>query len=421
MKGYNYYDDIEKLKSEIELYKRLISHIPFSFTYHDSHLGVEVHKSEGGSFSIKETEETVEKSSLFQLVSDHNIYFDHFDKIERFLTKILDLVPHHIVFIDKNGIITLCNMQTAKDYNINRDEIIGKHIRELLRIPDEKIVTLETAKTGKEVYDKEVLDRNYGIMNTRIIYDRDGSIKRVIGTFQFLNKIKEAEKQALAGRIAAGIAHEIRNPLTTVRGYLQLLQNRVKPELTDLFKSLLIPELDRANKIITDLLRIAKPSDTKEERFQVKEFFLDYAGKFFNSEAFLYNVKIEYDISPESGECYIEGDRDELLQVFMNLFNNSLNAKGDKPLVIQIRTERLNNEVKITFRDNGTGIPESILNHIFDPFFTTKEEGTGLGLSVSRKIIENHKGSIDVSSSEKGTVFTVLLPIIHTNETADRD
>jgi signal transduction histidine kinase len=333
-----------------------------------------------------------------------------FEKLESFLNPILDLVPHHIVFIDGNGLITLCNLQAARDLHADRREIVGRHIRELLRIPDDKINLLESLRTKKPIVNREVLDKNYGINNTRIILDEKGNVKRVLGAFQFLNGVKEAEKQALAGRIAAGIAHEIRNPLTTVRGYLQLLQSKMNQEVSELFSSLLIPEIDRANKIITDFLRIAKPGETTSELLNAKEFILVYTGKFLNSEALLYNAEIEYQFIEIADETYFKGDRDELLQVFINLFRNAFQAKGNQPLKIIVAVKRVDSFIRIEFRDNGRGIPSSILPHIFDPFFTTKDEGTGLGLSVSKKVIENHGGIMNVMSDGEGTLFIIDLP-----------
>lgn len=408
MNNFSKKNELETLKIENQLYKELISQLPYSLVYQNPQLGYQVEKKKGKQFPVihQFQKELVEEKQL-----NLTITTDLFEPVENILSKIIDHVPHHIVFTDKNGIITLCNLQAARDLHVDQNEMIGKHIRELLQIPDEKIIILETLRTGKEIIDQEVLDRNYGIINTRIIYDANGSIQRVVGTFQFLNRIKDAEKQALAGRIAAGIAHEVRNPLTTVRGYLQLLQMKVEPEISELFESLLIPEIDRANKIISDFLRIAKPSQTKTQIFQVTDFFNNQLGNFLNSEAHLYNGEINYELCPESETCLIEVNGDELIQVFINLFRNSLQAKQDEPLKIHIKTKLVKDLLVITFSDNGNGINPSILPYIFDPFFTTKNEGTGLGLSVSKKIIENHNGLMEVSSSKDGTVFSISLPI----------
>lgn len=404
-------NELQQLKKENQLLKELVAKLPVSFTYVNPELELAVSKeNEQQSPFIQPLTDSQKKAHPNQ-----HLYLtsanDSFHHTEAFLSDIFDLVAHHIVFIDNQGIITLCNLQAAKDHGVNRDEIIGKHLRELVKIPDEQLFTLETLRTGIEIFEREVLDKNYGILNTRILWNEDGSIKRVIGTFYFLNAIKEAEKQAIAGRIAAGIAHEIRNPLTTVRGFLQVLTNTSDDETSNLFRNILIPEIDRANKIITDFLSIAKPAEIRSELFGVNDFLLNYLGRILESESLLYSIDFQTETDPSADKIQIHGNQDELLQVFLNLFQNSFQAKGSAPLKIKIESKRLENTIQITFADNGNGMIPSILNHIFDPFFSTKDEGTGLGLSVSRKIVENHKGTITACSDEKGTVFKLEFPI----------
>jgi signal transduction histidine kinase len=294
---------------------------------------------------------------------------------------------------------------------VDRDAIIGKHIRELLQLPDELIVTLQSIEKKEPIYNQEVLDRFYGIINTRIIYNDDGSIKRVISMFQSLNMMKETEKLAVAGRIAAGIAHEIRNPLTTVRGYLQFLKNDLPDRIISLIDRLLIPELDRANNIITDFLSTAKPADIKMEKIKLNQFIRKDVGMLLQSEALLNNVNVYFDLDDQLDRCEINGDKNQLLQVFLNLFRNSVEAKVKKTMNVTISSKRSNNMVQIQFCDDGPGIPPTVIDHIFDPFFSTKETGTGLGLSLSRKIIELHKGTMKVQSGDKGTCFFIELPI----------
>jgi len=399
--------EIEKLKNENALLKELLSELPFSFTY------VNKQHSKLVAKKVNSKQILIQKANTNSHTRDEFIIsttYDQFAETELFLSSIFDFVPHHIVFVDGDGLITLCNLQTAKDLGVDRDQIIGKHIRELLQLPDEQIELLETLRTGIEMKDKEVLDVNYGLINTRILWNTDGSIKRVLGTFYFLNVIKEAEKQALAGRIAAGIAHEIRNPLTTVRGYLQLLKDKTNTEVSQLFSDILIPEIDRANKIISDFLSIAKPSASSKQMINLHQFLKEYLGKFLESEALLYNTKLDYTLDSLTRKVMIKGDQEELLQVFMNLFINAIQARSDQPLIITIETIVVDHHIQILFRDNGKGIPPSFLPHIFDPFFSTKDDGTGLGLSVSKKIIESHGGSMKVTSDETGSIFIISFP-----------
>ncbi|MBM6618801.1 two-component system sensor histidine kinase NtrB [Bacillus suaedaesalsae] len=402
-----------QLEQELQVYRELLAHLPFSFSYTDNNRGLKITKERGKQLPM--TERTViEEHASPTFTTDFSLEKDvAFDEIEKILSPIFDTVPHHIVMIDENGHITLCNEKAATDFNKDRDSLIGKHIRELLSIPDNLILLLETLHTGQPIINREVLDSNYGINNTRIFRDSTGKIIRVLGAFQFLNKVKDSEKQAVAGRIAAGIAHEIRNPLTTVRGYLQFLSDKFSPDISSLVSSLLIPELDRANKIITDFLALAKPSDTKFELFNANNYICENVGKFLKSEAFLYDVDVEFECDKQVDDVLVSINSSEMLQVFINLFRNSFEAKGTDRLHIKLETSLLEKHVQIAFIDNGTGISPKALEHLFDPFFTTKDEGTGLGLSVSRKIVENHGGILTVRSSHKGTTFYIQLPALH--------
>ncbi|CUA80301.1 two-component system sensor histidine kinase NtrB [Anoxybacillus suryakundensis] len=402
---------INELEEELTLYKRFVEHVNFPFSYIDYALG-KVMKKERNVLSP--TIETIEKDNNQTPILKWNIDLQKdypFEQVEQFLAPIFDLVSHHIVFVDAEGIITLCNLQAANDVGINRDKIIGKHIRELLNIPDEQIMTLKTLRTKQPLYNCEVLDRYYGIINTRILYNEDGSIKRVISMFQSLNQMKEAEKLAIAGRIAAGIAHEIRNPLTTVRGYLQFLKEQLPEHIVTLIDQLLIPELDRANDIITDFLNIAKPSEVKAEWIEINEFIQHDLDLLLRSEALLHNVELSYRLDKKLKHYVVYIDKNQLLQVFINLVRNAIEAKTEKSLRVNIETKLRNNLAQIYVCDDGPGIPPTIIHHVFDPFFSTKTTGTGLGLSLSRKIVELHKGSMRVQSElGHGSCFIIELP-----------
>jgi len=402
---------IEALERKLRAYERLVEKLPFPFVFTDYKTGITIEKKRGDDRPHLHPAPTApEKEAEWRW--DIDLYHDvPFEKVEALLTPLLDLVPHHIVFVDGHGIITLCNLQAAIDTGVDRDAIIGKHIRELLKLPDELIATLQSLEKGEPLHNHEVLDRFYGIVNTRFIYNDDGSVKRVISMFQSLSMMKETEKLAVAGRIAAGIAHEIRNPLTTVRGYLQLLKNDLSDRVASLVERLLIPELDRANDIITDFLNIAKPADVKMETFNLHRFLRDDVGVLLQSEALLHNVNVHFDLDKQLDDYEMNGDRSQLLQMFLNLFRNAIEAKVAKTMNVTISSRKSNHTVQLRFCDDGPGIPPSVIDHIFDPFFSTKETGTGLGLSLSKKIVELHRGTMKVQSNGCGACFLMEFPL----------
>ncbi|PGB03208.1 PAS domain-containing sensor histidine kinase [Bacillus toyonensis] len=398
---------IEELENKVRFYEELVNQLPHHFTYKNPHIGLQIKKTRT-NHSIQNIRKE-NKEADFQLTCDSLFLFE---QLEKHFVHIFDAFSHHVTFIDNTGNITLCNQAAADDFGVIRNEIIGKSIQQLLNLPEEKIKAIETLKTGTEIYNEEVLDKNYGIINNRIIRDYNGEIFRVISVFHYLNTERDAEKFSLAGRIAAGIAHELRNPLTTVRGYLQFLQESVSPSNKELFKNLLIPELDRANSIITKFLSISKTREFKREPFPINTFLREYIQQLLASEVFLHNISIDYNFSNELDDILVHIDRHELVQVFLNLFQNAVDAQGEKPLSIQITSYRLDNFVRIIFTDNGTGIPPAIQEYIFDPFFSTKDSGTGLGLSVTKKIIQNHNGTLKMTSNQAGTTFTISIPIL---------
>lgn len=337
-------------------------------------------------------------------------------KLNIFNQVLINGARNGIIITNVTGIIIECTDFAKQIFHkpftsIYELPIIGDYFKSVL--------TMEEIFDSKEVtFQGTSGDPIICLFDAQPIYEGEkvigayGQLRDMTDRFIMEEKIKAAEKQVLAGRIAAGIAHEIRNPLTTVRGYLQYLEKEVGNDIGQLFSNLLIPEIDRANKIITDFLSIAKPSEKMFERIQIKHFFTNYLCNFLKSEALLHNVKLNFNIQPHTENLFILCNREELLQVFINLFQNSLQAERDIPLAVNICTTLKDENIQITFSDNGKGIPASIVTNIFDPFFTTKDMGTGLGLSVSLKIIENHNGQMTAKSMENsGTNFIIELPI----------
>lgn len=398
----------ESTQEELELYKRLVAELPIDIDYIDAKTNIRIWKKKNDRSIVMEKAnvEDTEKSDLVYPSIGYN-----FEHLEAFLQPLLDVVPHHIVFINKDGMITLCNKQTVIDLNETKESVMGKHISHLLKIDDKDIKLLETLNTGKEIYNAEILDANYGIINTRIIYDDNGNVLRIVGFFHFLNHLKEAEKMNMIGQISASIAHEVRNPLTTVRGYLQLMGQGELEADSNLFRTLLIPELDRANKIISDFLMLSKSSPMTKEPKRVSDLAAHFKGLLY-SEAILKKVDLVVNVSEELEGTLILVNQSELIQVFINLFNNAVESKGNNDLEVSLVCTREKNDIIFQLKDNGIGIDNQHLKYIFDPFFSTKDTGTGLGLSLSKKVIELHGGTLSVSSSpHKGTVFTIKMPI----------
>ncbi|GLX66055.1 sporulation kinase C [Paenibacillus glycanilyticus] len=219
--------------------------------------------------------------------------------------------------------------------------------------------------------------------------------------------IRRSEKLSLIGQLAAGIAHEIRNPLTSLRGFMQMYLKEDLDGSKKLRNDVMIAEIDRINEIVSELLVLAKPSNEVFELRDVAQL-LTHVTRLFEGQANLYNVQIKKEL--EANLPLIEC-QSSINQVFINVVKNAIEAMPTGGEVM-MQANQLNGNIYIRIRDTGQGIPFDEINKIGNPFYTTKESGTGLGLMVSMRIIENHNGTMRFESEVgKGTLVEVVLPV----------
>ncbi|WP_171016988.1 PAS domain-containing sensor histidine kinase [Pseudalkalibacillus caeni] len=217
--------------------------------------------------------------------------------------------------------------------------------------------------------------------------------------------LQKAEKLSVVGQLAAGIAHEIRNPLTAIKGFTQLLNGDNENDYVDV----ILNELDRVETIVSDLLVLAKPQIVNLEHVDLSEL-LKSVATLLNTQAILHKVEIETVIfKPKS--LHIDGERDKLKQVFINIVKNAIEAMPDGGKIVIKAMTAQKGKISIQIIDQGTGIPPGRLEKLGEPFYSTKEKGTGLGLMICNKIIKNHRGSLNIKSKlNEGTIVEILLP-----------
>lgn len=227
-------------------------------------------------------------------------------------------------------------------------------------------------------------------------------------TAELLNK---SDTLAAVGQLAAGVAHEVRNPLTVIKGFIQLLQIQTKHD-TDYFQ-LMLSEIERIESIIHEFLSIAKPEIISFEKKNLC-FILENVVSLINTKAIMTNIHIACQKNPDF--LYIDCCENQLKQVFINILQNSIEAMPNGGEII-ITAKKINdNEVVICISDEGIGIPEERIIKLGEPFYSTKEKGTGLGLMISYKIIESHQGRIHITSKVgAGTSVKISLPISQTS------
>ncbi|NOZ60007.1 MAG: DUF3365 domain-containing protein [Euryarchaeota archaeon] len=244
--------------------------------------------------------------------------------------------------------------------------------------------------------------------------DELGELARVFNSMVEELKNKEAqviqsEKMATVGKLAAGIAHQINNPLANIILYSQIHREEVKDEETRKVLEIIEEEASLASKVVQGLLDFSRQREFKNEVAQVNEIIKKMLN-ILKPQLQYKNIKLELDLDERLPE--IKGDSSKLLDAFINIATNAIDAmkEGGK---LTIRTYRSDGRVVVEIRDTGVGIPEEHLGKIFDPFFTTKEvgKGTGLGLYITYSIIEKHGGEIEVESEVgRGTTFRIYLP-----------
>ncbi|WP_132744823.1 sensor histidine kinase [Scopulibacillus darangshiensis] len=221
------------------------------------------------------------------------------------------------------------------------------------------------------------------------------------------HEVAKSERAHIASQLAASVAHEVRNPMTVIKGFLQLL--RSDKQLSDKYQHYLITmelELERATAIITDYLSFAKPGKIKVERFLVKDQ-LNFVIQTLTSYALLKGVEIR---CQDRMDCYIKGSKEKFQQVLLNIVKNGVEASNNNSF-IDLETVKRGESVIITIRDYGHGMESEQIAKAGLPFYTTKETGTGLGLMVCYQIIKAMDGRIHIDSKlGRGTCFTIILP-----------
>jgi signal transduction histidine kinase len=223
-------------------------------------------------------------------------------------------------------------------------------------------------------------------------------------------RLVQSEKLAALGTMAAGVAHEIKNPLAALKLFTEVIPLKFDdPEYREKFAKLIPSELGRLRRIISDLDNFSKPeSEIKAAPFSVKDV-LESTIQLLEPQLKKSSVKVKPDFKETP---MVMGNNSKMMQVFMNIMLNATHAmEGGGVLTVESGMER--GRVRISIADTGSGIPKEKIKDIFNPFFTTKETGTGLGLAITRRIIEEHKGVVDVESEMgKGTKFTISLPVV---------
>lgn len=351
------------------------------------------------------------------------------DSLTKYLNSLLSSIHSGVIAVNLKGEVSTLNKAAEKILNLNASEAIGKRVESIFKNSDESIPLLLLAlERGKNCIDVErKIETNHGMLkwiesSVSLIKDANENTIGAVEVFRDLSEIRElemrlrnADKLAAIGAMAACIAHEIRNPLNGIEGFSALLARDF--EDSDPRKKLvknIIQGTKNLNKTVTELLIFARPLRLKLRDNSISEI-LDKT-LFFVIEDMKQKgvtnifVRKEYNCDTDFLRC----DPEKLYQAFLNLCFNavqSMTCGGCLTVFTRLLEEDAEGNIQVGIRDTGIGIEKEVVHKIFSPFFTTKQEGTGLGLAIVSRIIEAHNGKIYVESMEgKGTTFYINLP-----------
>ena len=349
-------------------------------------------------------------------------------EMKLFTSLLLAKLPVGIIASDHNGYITTFNDSAIEMTGVVREDAIGKLTGFVLPkefadffIDREKgIESANDLRTGSEKEITIITDnkkRHYlchaiGIEGN--LSEQQGRVLLVSDITQLKGlerEMRENERLAAVGRMAAGVAHEIRNPLSSIKGLALLLKGKFAEKSSDSEAAgLLIEQVERMNRTVSELLSFARPAPLKLQKISLKNL-LENTLRLMETDISNNRINIAFEIAPDLLD--VAADRDRLNQVFINLLLNAVQAMGQGgELRITAKNSTKMNAVLIKIHDNGCGIPQENIAQLFYPYFTTKSGGTGIGLAISQKIISDHNGTIRIESVEgEGTLVTVELPV----------
>jgi two-component system sensor histidine kinase PilS (NtrC family) len=345
---------------------------------------------------------------------------------------IIRSITSGLITMDRDGKIILFNPAAEEILGMRAGQVIGGRILDVLPGLHSQMGKMEQARAGTAGRVRKYFDLNYTRQDGKKVFLRcsmspltlpEGGEKGEILLLQDLTELKQIEEEmkkveglALIGELAAGIAHEVRNPLASISGSIQMLREDLdRSEMNSQLMDIILREIGRLNHLVSDFLLFARPKQTNIDHFDLNQLILDSLTIFENRDKWPKQIRVETDFQ---APVLLGSDPEQIRQVLWNLFLNacqampeggSLHVKTEK-IASRYRRDEPGDMVRITIRDTGEGFRPEALTQLFTPFFTTKEGGTGLGLAVVKRIVEGLQGKVSGRNHpEGGAEITILL------------
>jgi two-component system sensor histidine kinase AtoS len=337
---------------------------------------------------------------------------------------ILMSIADGVVTLDVEGRVVSINPAAQRMFGLGAAEVVGRPYESLFR-SDRcfSSLLLDTLRSGREhvavSLDLPLKDRTLSVStSTSLLRDGAGAVigavavlKDVTEAKQLQRQVMRADRLAALGELVAGIAHDIRNPLTSIRGFVQYLERSDDPGEWRQYAPVIVREVDGLNRFVGELLTFAKPHAPRYGVVQLNDLVQEMMILVRNradAQLICIRLQLEPDLPP------MQGDGEQLKHVLLNLLINACQAiPADGEIAVTTAAAR-EGWLTVSIRDGGVGIPPEHLDKVFDPFFSTKPAGTGLGLAVAQRIVAAHQGTIEIESQPgRGTTATVRLPRHH--------
>lgn len=344
--------------------------------------------------------------------------------LQRFADTFLNDVNLGVILIELDFTIADISDMACKVLGVHRAEVQSKSLEEVFdALPIEHQLVQRTILNGAIIRNHAVSwtnnqERYELLLDSNVLRDHVGNIVGAYIIFKDVSNLRSLEEQVqrsdrlkMVGQIAAGTAHEIRNPLTSIKGFLQVLRQKFEVQgwiKEKGYTDVMLMEINRINELVSEFLLLSKPKHASFDEIDISAVLRGILP-IINNEAILHKVQLQYEAAYHMPK--VIANQELLKQVFLNICKNGIEAMPDGGiLTIAEKLDTDERKVNIEIHDTGPGIPVFVIDKIFDPFFTTKDNGTGLGLSVCQRIIHDIGGSIRLASKGFGTTFIVSIP-----------
>ena len=347
--------------------------------------------------------------------------------LEMLNENIIQSISSGLIAVDEYRKIIVFNKGTEGLFDVESTDAIRRDVYEVIPFIQPYLEEKNPNKFNQIVYqggDRKQIDL---LLNISSLTDQDGNKKGEILFFQDMTRVREMEREvkrmedlAMLGELSAAIAHEIRNPLASISGSIQVLEDSLSREdalINERLMDIISREIDRLNHMVSDFLQFARPQSKEVEKFDLNQLIGETLYIFQNSQSWSSNLEVERKFS---GPLEMGSDPQQLKQVIWNILLNASEAMP-KGGVIRVSTEKVNGfdgsggsteSVKIKVEDNGSGINPKVIKDMFKPFSTTKKGGSGLGLAIVRRIVDGLEGEVSGQNlTGGGAAITIVLPL----------